>query len=89
MRVRMRARHRRAAPKRGAHLLGILREEWAENRSFGSWSDDGVVHGVDESRETEDIGEENELLSNVGADLARRSEEVNGGPVGNEGVRSL
>jgi hypothetical protein len=39
-----------------------------------------MVHRVDESRETKDVGKEDKLLTDIGADLARRGEELDGGP---------
>lgn len=47
-----------------------------------------MIHTVDEAGEAENVGEEDELLPDVGADLACRCEELDGEPAAGEAMNS-
>lgn len=46
-----------------AQLRGVVRVERAQDRAFGRAARFGVVDGVDEDGEAEDVGEEDEFLA--------------------------
>jgi hypothetical protein len=52
------------------HVRSILGEKGTEDSVFSGALGFGVVEGVDEDGETEDVGEEDEFLAGGGADLA-------------------
>ena len=57
-------------------ILGLMRVEGSENSPLGAGWRFGMVDAVDEEGEADDVGEEDEFLSDVGADLADLGEEL-------------
>lgn len=69
------ARHGRAVAQRG----GVVRVERPQHGALGRAGGLGVVDAVDEQRQAQDVGQQDELVAHVAADLAGGDEEVYGG----------
>lgn len=68
-------RHGRA----GGHLLGLVGVEGAQDGAVGRAGRFGMIDRVDQERQTEHVGEQDELLSHVAADLADLGQEQQAG----------
>ena len=60
-------------------VLRVVRVEGPQDGPLGAVAGFGVVDRVDQQTESEDVGEQDEFLSGVGADLAGGSEKVDAG----------
>ena len=58
---------------------GILSEEWTEYTALRCVANRGVVQSIDECRDTENVGEEDEFLPNGRTGLTDAGEELDRG----------
>lgn len=72
----------------GRQVVRLERVEGPEDRALGRAGRLGVVDAVDQQRQAQDVGQEDELVAHVAADLAHVDEEGDGGlPLGHAEAR--